>query len=43
MRVVILPEVELGNQCIVAAGAVVTHSFPARSIIGVPAKLIWMR
>lgn len=40
-RVVILPGVRLGNQCIVAAGAVVTHSFPDGCIIGgVPAKLI---
>ena len=29
-RTIILPGVELGDQCIVAAGAVVTHSFPKR-------------
>lgn len=33
-RVVILPGVELGNKCIVAAGAVVTHSFPDYSVLG---------
>lgn len=43
-RVVILPGVKLGDQCIVAAGAVVTKSFPAKSIIGgVPAILLKTR
>jgi acetyltransferase-like isoleucine patch superfamily enzyme len=43
-RVIILPGVHLGNKCIVAAGAVVTRSFPDNSIIGgVPAKLIKTR
>lgn len=43
-RVVILPGVELGDKCIVAAGAVVTHSFSPYSIIGgVPAKLLKTR
>ena len=43
-RCIILPGVHLGNKCIVAAGAVVTHSFPDNSIIGgVPAKLIKTR
>lgn len=43
-RVIILPGVNIGDQCIVAAGAVVTKSFPPRSIIGgVPAKLIGTR
>lgn len=38
---IIIGGVTLGDDCIVAAGAVVTHSFPDGSIIGgVPAKLI---
>lgn len=38
---VILPEVELGDNVIVGAGAVVTKSFPANCIVaGVPAKII---
>lgn len=38
---IIIGGVTLGDDCIVAAGAVVTHSFPAGSIIGgIPAKLI---
>lgn len=38
---VILPGVELGDEVIVGAGAVVTKSFPAYSTVGgVPAKLI---
>lgn len=40
-KVTILDGVEVGEGCIIAAGAVVTKSFPANSIIGgVPAKLI---
>ncbi|MBR5466764.1 MAG: acyltransferase [Bacteroidaceae bacterium] len=40
-RVIILPGVHIGNKCIVAAGAVVTRSFPDNCIIGgVPAKLL---
>ncbi|WP_439256810.1 acyltransferase [Lonepinella sp. BR2271] len=42
MNSVILPGVELGNNTIVAAGAVVTKSFPQGNIViaGVPAKVI---
>lgn len=37
---VILPSVELGDDCIVGAGAVVTKSFPNRTVIvGNPAKI----
>lgn len=40
-NVIITPGVTLGERCIVAAGAVVTKSFPAYSMVGgVPAKLI---
>ena len=40
-RVTILPGVEIGNGCIIAAGAVVTKSVPDYSIVGgVPAKII---
>ena len=40
-NVIIMPGVELGDRCIVAAGAVVTKSFPSYSMIGgVPAKLM---
>ncbi len=42
-NVIITPGVELGDRCIVAAGAVVTNSFPSFSMIGgVPAKIIKM-
>lgn len=33
-RAIILPGVHIGKQCVVAAGAVVTRSFPDRSILG---------
>ncbi|WP_370249255.1 DapH/DapD/GlmU-related protein [Cryobacterium sp. HLT2-28] len=40
-RVTILDGVSLGDRCVVGAGAVVTHSFPAGSkIAGVPARLV---
>jgi len=43
-NVIVLPGVILGRECIVAAGSVVTKSFPEFSIIaGVPAKIIKMR
>lgn len=40
-RACVLPGVVLGQNCVVGAGAVVTHSFPGFSVIaGVPARLI---
>jgi acetyltransferase-like isoleucine patch superfamily enzyme len=40
-KAILLKDVILGDGCVVAAGAVVTKSFPARSVIaGVPAKLM---
>lgn len=40
-RACILPGVTLGAGCVVAAGAVVTASFPERSVIGgIPARII---
>lgn len=33
-RVIILPGVHIGNKCVVAAGAVVTHSFVSGCILG---------
>lgn len=38
---VVLPGVHIGNNCVIAAGAVVTHDIPDNSLVGgVPAKLI---
>ena len=40
-RATIMPGVTLGDNCIVAAGAIVTHSFPDNCVLGgVPARLI---
>ena len=40
-RAAILKDVKLGERCIVAAGAVVTRSFPPGSVVGgVPAVLL---
>lgn len=40
-RAVILKNVELGDDCVVAAGAVVTRGFPAGSVVaGVPARIM---
>lgn len=43
-KVTILDGVSLGRGCVIAAGSVVTRSFPEHAIIGgVPAKLLKMR
>ncbi len=43
-RVIILPGVEIGNNCIIGSGAVVTKSFPNNCVIGgVPAKILKLR
>lgn len=40
-KVVILKNVELGDGCVIGAGAVVTHSVPAGAVVaGVPARII---
>jgi UDP-2-acetamido-3-amino-2,3-dideoxy-glucuronate N-acetyltransferase len=39
--VVICPDVEVGEEAFVAAGAVVTHDVPARGVaMGVPARVV---
>ncbi len=44
MRVLVLPGVEIGEDAIVASGAVVTSSIPPRSIAaGVPARVLRQR
>lgn len=41
VRSIILPGVKIGNNCIIAAGSVVTKEVPDNSVVGgVPAKLI---
>ncbi|MGH9881415.1 MAG: acyltransferase [Pyrinomonadaceae bacterium] len=41
-KAIILKDVVLGDHCVVAAGAVVTKSFPADSVVaGVPARLLY--
>ena len=43
-RVIILPGVHIGNQCVVAAGAVVTRSFVGRCVLWeVPARVLKVR
>lgn len=43
-RAVIMPGVRIGDGCIIAAGAVVTHDVPDYAVVGgVPAKIIKMR
>jgi acetyltransferase-like isoleucine patch superfamily enzyme len=40
-KVIVLKDVELGDGCVVAAGSVVTKSFPADSVVGgTPARFI---
>jgi acetyltransferase-like isoleucine patch superfamily enzyme len=40
-KAIILKDVTLGDCCVVAAGAVVTRSFPSGSVVaGVPARLL---
>lgn len=41
VRSIILPGVTIGDNCIIAAGSIVTHNVPSNSVIGgVPAKKI---
>jgi len=42
-RVIILPGCEIGNNCIIGSGAVVTRSFPDDCVVGVPARLLKKR
>lgn len=40
-KVIILPNVKIGNKCIIAAGAIVTKDIPDYSMaVGIPAKVI---
>ena len=40
-RSMIMPGVNIGNNCIIAAGAIVTHDVPDNSVVaGVPARVI---
>lgn len=41
IKAIILPGVKIGNNCIIGAGAIVTHDIPDNSIaVGVPARVI---
>ena len=43
-RVIIMPGVNIGDGCVIGAGAVVTKDIPAYSVVGgVPAKIIKSR
>lgn len=43
-KVTILDNVRIGDGCVIAAGAVVTHSFPKNAIIGgIPARILKIR
>ena len=40
-NVSVMPGVTIGNGCVIAAGAVVTHDIPENSLVaGIPAKVI---
>ncbi len=41
IQTIILPGVNIGNHCVIGAGAVVTHDIPDNSVaVGVPARVI---
>jgi acetyltransferase-like isoleucine patch superfamily enzyme len=43
-RVTLIDGVSIGNNCVIAAGSVVTKSFPDKTVIGgVPARLLYSR